>query len=325
MLFTDLKKDIEQGARSIYLLQGDDAYFRSKAEEQIKSAFLTMPELNYTSVDGKNIKGNALVEFCTLLESFPFMAEKRIVKVFEFYPTEDEYEKRLKPLFENFPQTTILIIVNTQGKKGVDLKRKKSVTFIDCNHADRDTVARWAYFTMKKSGVISNVEACESIADYCLCDMSRVSVEVEKLIEFKKDVGSVSKKDVDELVYKDADYRIYEMTGAVARKNYSAFTAIAYDLIEKGMDHTAVLSSLLSYFKNLHTIACSSKSDAALGEILKMKEYGVKKSREQAYSVGKDNLESYIAYIYDCVASVKSGRLVGATAFNMTLSRLFFE
>lgn len=325
MFFTDLKKDIEQGARSIYLLQGDDAYFRAKAEEQIKSAFLTMPELNYTSVDGKNLKGNALVEFCALLESFPFMAEKRIVKVFEFYPTDAEYKERLNPLFENFPQTTILIIVNSQGKKGVELKRKKSVTFIDCSHADRDTVARWAYFTMKKAGVASNVEACESIADYCLCDMSRVSVEVEKLIEFKQSGGSVSKADVDELVYKDADYRIYEMTGAVARKNYSAFTAIAYDLIEKGMDHTAVLSSLLAYFKNLHAIVCSSKSDVALGELLKMKEYGIKKSREQAYSVGNDKLENYIAYIYDCVASVKSGRLVGTTAFNMTLSRLFFE
>ena len=40
MKFTELKNDIAAGARSIYLLEGDDAYFRMKGEELIKSAFL---------------------------------------------------------------------------------------------------------------------------------------------------------------------------------------------------------------------------------------------------------------------------------------------
>ena len=324
MLFTELKKDLEQGARNIYLLQGDDAYFCTKAEEQIKSAFLTMPELNYTSIDGQTLKGKALTEFFALLESFPFMADKRVVKVVDFYPTEDDYEKRLKDFFENFPPTTILLIVNSQGKKGVDLKRKKPITYVDCNHADRDTVARWAYFTMKKAGVISNVEACESIADYCLCDMSRVSAEVEKLIEYKEGKGNVSKADVDELVYKDADYRIYEMTGAIARKNTAEFTLIAYDLMDKGMDHTSIMASLLSYFKNLHMIICSDESDGSLADLLKMKEYGVKKSREQARLLGKDKIERTMQYVYRTLADVKCGNLVGATAFNMVISHLFF-
>ena len=39
MKFTQLKDDIKEGAKSIYLIEGDDAYFRQKAEEQIKSHF----------------------------------------------------------------------------------------------------------------------------------------------------------------------------------------------------------------------------------------------------------------------------------------------
>ena len=46
MKFTDLKESIAEGAESVYLLEGDDAYFRLKGEEMIKEAFLDMPELN---------------------------------------------------------------------------------------------------------------------------------------------------------------------------------------------------------------------------------------------------------------------------------------
>ena len=58
MKFIELKNDIAQGAHSIYLLEGDDAYFRLKGEDMIKSAFMQMPELNFTFLDGESLKGN---------------------------------------------------------------------------------------------------------------------------------------------------------------------------------------------------------------------------------------------------------------------------
>ncbi len=151
MKYTELKESISRGANSVYLLEGDDAYFRMKGEEQIKTAFLTMPELNYTSFDGETLKGSGLSALISALKNYPFMAEKRVIRVSEFYPTESEYENYLKPLFEDFPPSSILIIVNSGAKKGVDLKRKHAVTYVDCGRADVDTVARWAYITLRRA------------------------------------------------------------------------------------------------------------------------------------------------------------------------------
>ena len=53
MKYTELKSSIKEGAKPVYLLEGDDAYFRMKGEEQIKEAFLDMPELNFTAFDGE--------------------------------------------------------------------------------------------------------------------------------------------------------------------------------------------------------------------------------------------------------------------------------
>jgi DNA polymerase III delta subunit len=324
MKFIELKNDIAQGARGIYLLEGDDAYFRTKAEEQIKAAFLEMPELNFTTFDGSIYKGANLSEITSAAQSFPFMAPKRIIKIIEFYPVESDYEKYLKSTFENLPDTTIIIIVNSQSKKGVDLKRKKCITFVDCDKSDTETVTKWAYLTLKRAGVPAAVDACEAIAAYCLNDMARVSVEVEKFIALKKE-GTITLADVDELVYKDADYRIYEMTNAISKKNFSAFTQILYDLQSKGFDENAILSSLLNYFKNLLIIYTSDQTDKQLADMLKMKEYGVKKSGEQAQAFGKNRLKNYVTKLYALISDIKSGRVSPEGALDVALSSIFFS
>ena len=206
MKYTELKNDIAAGDRRIYLLEGDDAYFRSRGEEQIKSAFLELPELNFTSFDGASLKGASLTKLTAAMAAYPFMSQKRIIRAEELYPTESDYEKYLSAAFENCPPSTILIIVNSGAGKGVQLKRKKSVTYIDCSHADEDTVCRWVFGTLKRAGISADVQACRRVAAYCLSDMARVEGEVQKLIALGAD--TVTEQLVDEVVYKDADYKI---------------------------------------------------------------------------------------------------------------------
>ncbi|MDE7082229.1 MAG: DNA polymerase III subunit delta [Clostridia bacterium] len=323
MKYTELKSSIAEGAKQVYLLEGDDAYFRMKGEEQIKDAFLEMPELNFTSFDGETLKGSAITTLVSAIKNYPFMAEKRVIKVSEFYPSESEYENHLKSLFENFPPSSILIIVNSGAKKGVDLKRKHSVTFVDCGKADPETVSKWVYITLRRAGVNASTACCESIAEYCLCNMARVSVEVQKLIDFKKE-GTLTREEVDDLVFKDADYRIYELTGAAARRDFTKFCEIADELQKKAGDEVFLLNGLFNYFKNLLTIISSGENDAELSRLLKMKEYGVKKSREQAERIGQKQLEAWVNYIYSAISDMKCGRVTPQSAVQTVENAIFF-
>lgn len=323
MKFTELKDSISNGAESIYLLEGEDAYFRLKAEEMIKQAFLEMPELNYSAFEGENLKGSALGELVAAVKNYPFMAEKRVIKVTDFYPSESEYDNYLKPLFEDFPQSSILIIVNHGGKKGVELKRKKSVTYVDCSKAEPESVARWAYITFKRAGIACSAAACENLAAYCVYNMSRVSVEVQKLIDYKGS-GELTMAEIDDLVYKDADYRIYEMTGAVARRDFTKYCVVSADLKSKGFDEISILNGLFSYFRTLLSAANSSLSDGQYAKENGMKEFSVKKNREQAAMIGSNNLINYINLIYKSIAEVKSGLLTPVAAMQICENMLFF-
>ena len=325
MKFTDLKNSLKKKKKkSIYLLEGDDAYFRNKAEAMIKKRFVQMPELNFTVLNGETLKGGSLTELISAVESVPFMSEKRLVKVVEFHPSDIDYEKYLKKTFENFPPETVLLIVNTEGRKGVELKRKACVTFVDCNRADEETVARWTYVTLKRADITASAEICLMIAKYCLCNMSRVSVEVEKIIDYKKS-GTLSKEEVDALVYKDAEYKIYEMTNAVARRDFDTFVAIQTELCRKAGDENSILAGLFSYFKTLLTIILSDESDRQLSELLKMKEYGVKRSREQALNIGEEKLKSLVETVYSVQSDIKFGKLSPENALQTVNNAIFFK
>ncbi len=323
MKFTELKNDIKQGARSIYLLEGDDAYFRIKGEEMLKSAFVQMPELNFSVMDGETLKGSALTNLTSALESFPFMAEKRIVKVTEFHPTDGEYETYLEKLFKNFPSTSILLIVNAESRKGADLKRKQAVTYVDCNRADEENVAKWAYLTFKRAGINASAEVCSAIAKYCLCNMARVAVETEKLIDYKKE-GTLTREEAEALVYKDADYRIYEMTNAVSRGDYDKFLIIQSELCQKNGDETTLLSGLFSYFKNLLFCVSSKQSEAEIAKLLKTKEFAVKKNREQARALGEVRLKKFVSCTYGALSQIKGGFLTPQAALQKVNCEIFF-
>ena len=59
--YVDFKKFTdEQGAQSVYLFEGEDAYFREKGETILKSRFVQEPTLDFASFDGAALKGEAV-------------------------------------------------------------------------------------------------------------------------------------------------------------------------------------------------------------------------------------------------------------------------
>ena len=325
MKFVLFKNSLKEGAAPIYLFDGEEEYFKERGEEMLKERFLGEPSLNYSAFHGETLKGAALSSLVAAAQSFPFMSEKRIVKVTDFYPTEKEYETYLKGYFENPSADTILLIVNSSRPKGkFDLKKMPNVTYVDCGKADEETVLRWIYTQFRRAGVRADTDCCERVMHYCLGDMSRIAGETEKLIAYAGQGGAVSPEDVDAVVYKDAEYKTYEMTGAFGAGNYAKFLSVQRELMEKGADEGAVLNALCAYLRNLLEILLLKKSDAETARALGMNEYAVKMSRRQANAVGAARVRVCWEYVYAAISGVRSGELTAPAALLKVNAQLFY-
>lgn len=325
MKFVLFKNSLKEGAAPIYLFDGEEEYFKERGEEMLKERFLGEPSLNYSAFHGETLKGAALTSLVAAAQSFPFMSEKRIVKVTDFYPTEKEYETYLKGYFENPSADTVLLIVNSSRPKGkFDLKKMPNVTYVDCGKADEETVLRWIYTQFRRAGVRADTDCCERVMHYCLGDMSRIAGETEKLIAYAGQGGAVSPEDVDAVVYKDAEYKTYEMTGAFGAGNYAKFLSVQRELMEKGADEGAVLNALCAYLRSLLEILLLKKSDAETARALGMNEYAVKMSRRQANAVGAARVRVCWEYVYAAISGVRSGELTAPAALLKVNAQLFY-
>ena len=330
MKYVDFKKFTdENGAQPIYLFEGEEAYFREKGEVLLKSRYVQEPTLDFISLDGGSLKGDALKTLADALNSFPFISEKRMVRVNEFYPTEKDFDGYLKGLFENPPMDAILLIVNSAKPKtgGAALSKKPNVTYVDCGKSDEETIQRWVQITCKREGVYADAITCGKIAAYCVCDMARIAKETEKLLCYcrAEGISKLTDEIVTLLVYPDSEYKIYELANALARKNYSAYVKISEELMTKGFNEMSLLSSIASYFRGLYEVSLLSGSDKEVAAALGIKEYAAKKNREQAAKFKKGELLAFYESMFEAISNVKCGKLTPNSAFKTVTARLFFQ
>ena len=337
MKYVDFKKFTdENGAQPIYLFEGEEAYFRERGEALVLSRFLQDKTLDFATFDGASLKGSKLSALVAAVNAFPFISQKRVVKVTEFYPSEEEYDRYLKDLFENPPKDGILLIVNApkkaeskgtqeKGKKAA-LAKKPNVTFVDCARSDEETIKKWIFITCKRAGVYADGITCGKIASYCVGDMSRISKETEKLLLYCEAKGLTRLTDevVDEIVYPDSEYKLYELSAAVSRKNYGEYVKIMNELSSKGFDEAALLATLAAHFKGLYEVSRMRGSDKEIAAALGMKEFAVKKNREQAARFEKGRLLSLYESVFAAISGFKCGELTQGAALKLVTAKIFF-
>lgn len=326
MKFTDLAKSLEEGLAPVYLIEGEEAYFRTHAVKAICAACkISQPLLNDVREEGENLKGEKLAAFRDSLYSMPFFDEKRLVRVYDFYPTEREWETFLKGYVQAPCPSTVLCIVNAQKKPGCDMKKKSGVTFVDCARAGEETLQKWLFSLQRRAGLVPEADAVGLMVRYCALNAARLKTETEKLKCLLGEGGRVTRQVVEEHIERDVEYKIYELTQAASRKNFNAFSQILNDLLRKGYDENAVLSALASHFKTLAEIEGMRGSDASVAKTLGMNAYAVQKDRELLSLFPKGRAQRLYLEIYTLLCNMRSGLCTKSGALTAARAKIFFE
>lgn len=319
MKFAELKKYLAAGqADNIYLITGEDAYFRAKSVESLKSRFVTEPQLNVTVFEGDYALSN-FGEVSSALAAYPFLGEKRMVILREFYPKTDFFNREMKSYFSSPVRETVLVIENTKSCDA--LKKAENAVSIDCDKEDVDMLSKWIVNECAKSGVSIPRATAEKVAEYSLRDMTKIAGETKKLVAFAGEGGAVTDADMEDLVGKDTEYQIYELTECIGKKRYDGAMTILKDMQGKGEPPQRLIVSIYNYFRRLLHISLSPLSDAELAKVLGVKEYAVKKSREQARAFRKKSLKKAVDFLTDGDYLSKCGR----ADFETVLSSALFE
>ncbi len=312
MKFEELKQNIKSKIEPIYLLEGEEAFFRSRAIDIIKNAGLEEPSLNFAKYQGTEIKTQPDILVSALLV-YPFMGQKRVIEVDEWYPTgQDLKNKSLKSYFDDPCETSVLVIVNE--KKCEALKKLSCVTVVDCGKASIELAVKFIRQKALNSNLIVSTSVCKLICEYCLLDLVKINSEVDKLIDYSLGESEITEEAVNLMVVKDTSYKTFEIVNFISQKNYTNAYKILSEM-KTVNEKTLLLASLYSHFRLMFYTKTSKLITAEIANNLSISEFIVKKAGEQARSFSAKMIRTVMDKLAENDSGFKSGRLTLDNAF----------
>jgi DNA polymerase III delta subunit len=97
------------------------------------------------------------------------------------------------------------------------------------------------------------------------------------------------------------------MTDYIGKKNFDKAITVIYEMLGKGETLPRILNSVYNYFRRLLHVAISNNTDAELAKFLGIKEFAVKKAKQQANAFKKKSLKNAVDMLADTDYLIKTG------------------
>lgn len=306
MNYVDLKKNLASSSgKNIYFLCGNDDFLRENAVRLIRERFLTQPDLNFGKFSGDALNDDVFDRIAISLYSPPFLSEKRIIQIDEYYPTAAELKKNKISDFFASPVDTTIIIINNRGEcKALD--KFSSIERVVCT-ADISLCRSWIAHEVKKNGLTIGNSVAELLSEYCLLDMKAIDNELNKLIYYCADKQTITADDVEAVVHKSSDYRIYQMVEFAATRNRDKAYSVFCELLEKNESEQKILVSVYLHFRKLLFVSLSGDDNAELAAQLGVRDFVVAKMKSQAKRLGAVRLKAITSKICEADTALKTG------------------
>ncbi len=252
--FLSLKQKLNSVVPAICLF-GNDAWVKNRALSTIFDVFgivddgFSVDRLESPTI--KDIVNSALTP--------SMLGSSKVVVVSSFvFPQgkqQQDVKDRLTHLLKNWDGSFCIVFDAETSKQFEDFE---NMELVDCNKLDRVTIAKWIVAYCRRQNVAVDMLSAEKLADYCLCDMSRISRETQKLIDY----GKFDAQSIDSLVYKDAEYVIYDLTKVISSKNTQKAVDMYKGLLAQGEDSRALFGFMYNFYRRVYYVKVSNDFSA---------------------------------------------------------------
>lgn len=282
--------------RPVYWLEGEEEYFIDKIMQYAEHQILTESEasFNLTVFYGKDAEWQEVMNAC---RRYPMFAEKQVVLLKEAQQMKD-IEKLQAYIDHPLPST--IFIVAYKGKtfdkrKSFYKSLNKGAEIFSSAKLYDNQIAGWIKDLVTSMGFSISPAAVSLIEEHIGNDLSRISNEIEKLgINLQRQ--NITEDDVEQYIGISKEYNIFELLGAIARKDLPHALKILnyFEGNPKAAPIQMALPALYSGIGKVHSLFSSPDfSDAALKPLFPRRE-NMQQARSMISNYGYPGVEKLI-------------------------------
>lgn len=312
MLFKDLKKSLQENISNCYILScgkdKEDLYLKSSCINNIKNATikeftdLNLQVFTTETLNAENVK--------KALQTLPFLSEKKLIIIKENETVKNkEVISFLSQYVLDPVSSSVLLIDECENSGFTELENKNNVCVVDCSRVEKNILENFVLRTCKNHGFQIENQAIDKLIDFCDGYMSKIDIELDKLISFKLNEKNITCEDINENVSKSDEYQIFELTNSLFSKNAEKALFIVDDIIKNKKNVASILGLIFNHLRRSFYVKISKDNISDVAKMLEIKEFAVKKLKEQTTNISAKKLKEMLVLCKETDFKIKSGNL----------------
>lgn len=279
--YDDILRDLKaKKVAPVYYLMGDEDYFIDKLSDAIVEAVLTEDEkdFNLDILYGAEAEMDKVIE---LAHAYPMMAEKRVVLVREAQAMRSI--EGLETYLAHLTPTTVLIFCHKHGKLDTRKAAAKAIQQVGVLYESKrlydNQVASFISQYLHKHNVDIEPQAIQMLASHVGSDLSRLTMEMDKLLLALNGGRVVGASLVEEQTGVSKDFNDFELQAALAQRNIFRANQIVkyYQGNPRSFFITRTLTNLFTFFSDVMlAFYAPEKSDAGIAAWLGKPEWKIR-------------------------------------------------
>ena len=254
------KKELAAGTPGkLYVLHGEETYLRDHYLGKLRSLLLTggMGTFNLHEVPAREMSPRRLEE---ALDCLPMMAERTLVLVtdFDLFKAGEKDREEYIKLLGDLPDYVCLVflydLIPYKGDARTKLAGaiKQNGVVVNFARQDQGDLVDWVRRRFRALGKDIDSRLALDLIFLCGDLMTNLIGEIEKVGAYAKG-QRITRGDIDAVAIPQIDAVVFQMTEAIARKDFDKAASVLSDLLHDQQSPIMILSVMGKYFRQLYT------------------------------------------------------------------------
>ncbi len=329
MNHTEFFRSLKEGNISpVYLFSGSEAYVMRTALHQLENAVVdeNMRSVNLTELEA-SASGKAI---CSACETFPFLAEKRMVTVsesgFVSSSAKPDGEDRICEYITAPSNTAVLVFLCAQPDKRKKVYKEliKNAVSVEFNKLSEYELSRWIEKVLKADGLTIEPATVQFLTEYADPRPEALTGELEKLICYKKS-GCVTVDDIKAVVTPCTEYSVFKMTDAMAERNTSEALALLSGMLKNREEPLYLLGAISKQYRRMlrfKIMQSENKSKKEILDALGMRDFAFTRTEATVKNMSEAQLKSAVDLCFEADKGLKTGEAFDEIALHVLTVKL---
>jgi DNA polymerase-3 subunit delta len=216
---SELQSKLQSGRIApLYLFEGSERLLRDEALEKLLEAAVDESSRDFNFARISVAHGN-LDDALAMARQFPMISARRMVVVTGFEAISDDKQlEALKNYLRAPAETTALVFVSDalDNRRNIATMLRKACEVVSFDPLDeREAAPRWIRDYVARANRFIEPQAAAYLVGMVGVDLTRLSNELDKLINYAGEKGRIGKPEIDEMVLNSREHSNFELTDAI--------------------------------------------------------------------------------------------------------------